>query len=364
MKILSYYIGISLTFLLFACNQNDNGIQLEQKDIVESVYASVTIQPDEYYEVHSNFTGTISSLYVEEGDSVKQGEIIATINNPLADTEYKNAKVQWQLSKDNYLNQQSVLSQLQNDLALQQQVVLNDSINYARQQELWKQNIGSSFELEQKKLKYENGLSQLNKLQQQYNITKRELESAYQVANNNLNLANENKEDIFIQSRINGLIYSLNKEEGEFVSPQEVIAKIGSQNYFIAELIIDEEDITKVKVGQDVYITLEAYNSTIFKLAIAKIYPLKDERTQTFKVEALFVDSLPQLYAGLTGEANIVIQEKEDCWVVPKEFLNENNEVKTAEGLIKITPGLKSIDMVEILDGIDTNTLIYPLNNE
>ena len=44
---------------------------------------------------------------------------------------------------------------------------------------------------------------------------------------------------------------------------------------------------------------------------------------------------------------------------LPSQLINENNEVNTPNGLVKVTTGLKNLAFTEILSGIDTTTIIY-----
>ena len=93
----------------------------------------------------------------------------------------------------------------------------------------------------------------------------------------------------------------------------EPLASVGNDSIFSIEMRVDEVKIVKLKMGQKALITLDAYRLEVFTARIRKIYPRKDERSQTFKVESLF-DSPPEiLYPGLAGEGNIVIAEKENA---------------------------------------------------
>ena len=56
-------------------------------------------------------------------------------------------------------------------------------------------------------------------------------------------------------------------------------------------MLVDEVDIVRILKNQEVLISLDAYENQIFKGKVSKIYPKKDERNQTFKVEAVFNES-------------------------------------------------------------------------
>ena len=75
--------------------------------------------------------------------------------------------------------------------------------------------------------------------------------------------------------------------------------------------------------------------------------------------QALFDKAPKTLYPGLSGEANIIIANRKDVLTIPKEYLNEDNKVKTDEGLVLIETGLQNMDFVEVISGIKEETNIY-----
>jgi len=353
-----------LIFMMLSCSKKQDKILPEQKNLVESVYSSVTIQPDSLYEVYAVVSGILDKNLGTEGDLISMDEpLIKIINNaPILNTE--NAKFALQLAEDNYSGSATILEGIQDEIETASLKYKNDSINFLRQQNLWNQKIGSKSDYDTKKLNYQMASNNLSLLKNKYNSTKNELKTAFNQAQNNYKTSLINTKDFTITSKINGKIYALYKEPGELVTMQEPLASIGSANNFIIELLVDEVDIVRISKNQEVIITLDAYNGVIFNGKISKIYPKKDARNQTFKVEAVFDNPPKVLYPGLSGEANIIIDKKENVLTIPKEYLIENNKVKTDEGLITILTGLQNMEDIEVLSGITKNTYIYkPIND-
>ena len=154
-------------------------------------------------------------------------------------------------------------------------------------------------------------------------------------------------------------MYALYKEPGEIITIQEPLATLGKANSFIIEMLVDEVDIVHVAKGQKVIVRLEAYANTVFTGIVKKIFPKKDERNQTFKVEALFETQPEVLYPGLSGEANIIVAKKDNALTIPKEYLIDNTKVMTDQGLMSIKIGIQNLEFVEVLAGIDEKTPIY-----
>ncbi len=349
-----------LIFVFFvSCNTNEEKILPAVTDITESVYSSITIQPDSLYQVYAAVNGILDKNLVEEGDVVKkEAPILQIINsNPKLNTE--NAKLSLELAQKNYNGSAAILSSIEDEIKGATLTLTNDSINYCRQKNLWDQKIGSKVEYDTKKLAYDLSTNTLNLLKNKYQRTKEELQTQLKQAENNYKTSLITTEDFTVNSKINGKVYALYKNPGELVNTLEPLASLGSSTVFVIEMLVDEVDIVKIKEGQKAIITLDAYNGKVFTAQVSKIYPKKDERNQTFMVEALFNEEPEVLYPGLSGEANIIIDHKKQVLTIPKQFLIDNSKVKTEQGVIDIIVGLQSMDTVEVISGITEETWIY-----
>lgn len=355
-KFLFLYI---LFFALCSCRDNTEKTYPSKMPLTESVYASATVQPDSLYQAYSIVMGILDKTWVEEGDIVNKGDPILQITNTSPQLNVENAKLALQLAKENYNGRAAMLTSIQDEIQAAKLKLTNDSINYFRQKNLWDQNIGSEVEYDNRKLAYELSQNNLNLLKRKYKQTKNELETQLKQAENNYKTSLTTSKDFTITSKINGTVYAIYKNPGEIVNTQEPVAAVGKTNEFIIELLVDEVDIVKLKKGQQVFLTLDSYDSRVFEATLDKIYPRKDERSQTFKVEALFKDPPSTLYPGLSGEGNIVISQKEETLTIPKDYLIGTSKVITDNGEIEVSVGLQNLDRVEILEGLDENTAIY-----
>ena len=352
-------LTIGCILLFFSCNTNNDKILPERRSLTESVYSSVSVQPDSMYQAFSLVAGILDYHLKEEGDLItKDAPLIQIINNsPKLNTE--NARLALVLARENYEGRTAKLDAIRDEIVAARLKYSNDSLNYFRQKNLWEQNIGSRATYDTKKLNYELAKNNLKLLQSKLERTSIELKTAVEQAQNTYQTSLINTEDFTIRSKINGKVYALYKEPGEIVSTAQPLAMVGSASSFIIELLVDEVDIVRISIGQEVLITLDAYNGFIFKGRISKIRPKKDERNQTFTVEAVFDESPEKLYPGLSGEANILIATKENILTIPKSYLINDNQVKTDDGLVTVSLGLQNLEHVEIVSGIDQDTFIY-----
>ncbi|MEZ4970654.1 MAG: HlyD family efflux transporter periplasmic adaptor subunit [Flavobacteriaceae bacterium] len=353
-----YIILIFSLFLFFSCGNKQEKIFPTKIHLTESVYASVTIQPDSLYQAYAPVAGILDQNLLEEGDLVSKGTPIIQIVNSTPKLHSDNALLALRLAQENFRGPSAVLSNLEDGIRSATLSFKNDSMNYLRQKRLWDQNIGSEVQLENRKLAYEISANNLKQLKNNYVQTKNELSTQVRQALNNYNTSELSIKDFTVSSKINGKVYALYKKPGEIVNTIDPLASVGSATDFIVELLIDEVDIVKIQLGQKALITMDAYGDKVFDARISKIYPKKDERSQTFRAEAIFNSPPTALYPGLAGEGNIIISEREGVLTIPKEFLLEGNKVRTPDGVVEVVTGLQNLDRVEILDGINGNTEI------
>ncbi len=348
-----------LSFSLASCKKDKQGIKPALVNLTESVYSSVTIQPDSLYEVYSTVSGILDQTFVTEGELVQVGSPLMQITSTMPKLNAENAKLALQQAQLNAGRNSSILGGIKDEIKTSKLKLANDKLNYERQQSLWGKSIGSKAQLDAQKLIYETSETQLKMLQDKYKRSVNELNTVLNQALVQYQSASTSTKDFQIQSKISGKVYSLTKKNGEIISPQTPIATIGSNQNFIVEMLIDEVDITKLEIEQKILLTLDAYQKQAFEAKITKIYPAKNERTQTFKIEGTFVQIPKKLYPGLSGEANIMIAQKDNVLAIPNEYINEDGKVITDDGEVEITIGLQSMEQTQILGGIDSTTVIY-----
>ncbi|WP_271783934.1 efflux RND transporter periplasmic adaptor subunit [Aquimarina algiphila] len=352
-------LRILFVTIFISCSTKEDKILPTVSNVTESVYSSVTIQPDSLYQAYASVNGILDKNLVEEGQIIKKGVPILQVINSNPKLNAENARLSLELAKNNYDGNAAILSSIEEEIKAAILKMTNDSINYCRQKNLWSQHIGSKVEYDTKKLTYELSTNNLSLLKNKYYRTREELQTQLKQAKNTYKTSVITTKDFTINSKINGKIYALYKNLGEVVNTLEPLASLGSDRVFVIEMLVDEVDIVKIKKNQKTLITLDAYDEEVFVAKVSKIYPKKDERNQTFMVEALFEKSPGVLYPGLSGEANIIIAHISKTLTIPKEYLVDGNKVKTEKGLTEIKIGLQSMDTVEVLSGITSKTWIY-----
>ncbi len=354
--------------LLFSCS-GKKVVHPEYKDIVEAVYASGTILPKDEYRVFALSNGIIIEKKVKDGDEIKAGQILYEVSNTTQTAMLNAAQTTVDNSEQNISGNSPVLNDLKLAMQSAEAKFLNDSMMYVRYANLLKESAVSKTIYDNAKLNYEISLNQKKSSQEKYLSTKNQLQLVLSNAKSQLAATEEGLNNYIIKSDSNGTVFQTFKEKGEAVRPGELIALLGKKNARIIRLSIDQQDISKVKTGQEVLLKTDVTGKNIYAAHVVRIYPVMKESDQSFRVDAVFPDSVVMPYVHSSVEANIIIEKKNHTLVIPRSLLvsEESVLVKTGKEIktVPVKTGLMTLDDVEIISGIDENSeLVLPSTNK
>lgn len=273
-------------------------------DIVKKTVATGSIVPRKEIELKSQVSGVVEKLYVEAGEIVKQGQLIArikiipdvvTLNN--AEASAKNATI-------NYKNAEKEL---------------------ARQQKLFDQKVISEYEF--------------NQYQLDFNLAKQALEAA----ENNLDLikegASKKSDNVsnLVRSTAEGMVLDVPVKEGTFVIESNTfnegttIASVANMNEMIFEGKVDESEVGKLKEGMALDLTIGALDTEIFRATLEFISPkgVEEEGAIQFPIKAeVDLRENTFLRAGYSANADIVLDKRDSVLAVKERNLTfEGNKV-------------------------------------
>lgn len=363
-RFMPFKYSLFFTFLItvvsfHSCKEKKVGVKPKLQNLTEAVYSSVTVEPREFYTVYPSASGIIDQKLIEEGNQVKKGALLFKIKNTQSVINRENAKLNFDLAKETYKGDAAILKEIEEQINTSMLKMRNDSLNYEKQKRLWQNEIGSEQSFQDRKLAYNISRNDVDRLVNTYERTRKELENKLKVSRNQYEISNVVEKDFNVNSKIDGTVFKVFKEAGEAVTPNSAIATIGSTNDFILKLLVDEQDISSVYQKQKVVVVLDAYGDKTFEATIAKILPTMDERSQTFELEAHFVNPPDKLYNKLTGEGNIIVSTKANVLTLPSVLISEDNQVLTDDGWVQISTGISNLKYTEIINGIDTSTVVY-----
>jgi len=178
-----------------------------------------------------------------------------------------------------------------------------------------------------------------------------------------LAIARENLSKTAITAPIDGIITDKNYEIGEQTSLATPIISMSSLNKYEVEVAIPESDIIKVKVGQKVISTMDAYDDEIkFRGAIIFVEPAETiiQDVVYYKVKISFNETEHALKSGMTANVDIETAKKENILMVPQRAVIRNNGDRIVRILenknikeVEVVTGLKGEDgNIEILKGV------------
>ena len=344
-------LALLALLILFSCKKSAESIHPTVESITESIYASGVVKSRDQYSAYAAASGIVTAIEVREGDTIQAGESILAIQNKTQQFSRDNAALAYQSARLDA--NQSTLEAARQGVEVAKSKTLHDSALLERQQRLWDQKIGSMVTLEQRQLEYQQSKNDWLSAKANLSTIERQLKLQAEQSANNLKISEAQNQEFTVISEINGKVYDLLVQPGEWVGPQTQLAVIGNASEFLLELQVDEYDIRKVQPGQKVMVTLDSYADQVFEGTVTRIIPLMNVRSKTFLVEARFDHQPDVLYPNTSLEANIIIQTKKDALLIPRNYLlSDSLVVKPGGDTVAVKTGLKDFHMVEILSGI------------
>lgn len=355
-------IPLLLLATLFSCGEAKE-IQPITQDIKELVFASGQLEWDNSYNLTAQTDGVIQNTNFEVGNVVSKGKVLATIDNPINQINSEVAQEQLVISNQNVSINAPALQQMEQNIQIAESKYLQDKKNAERYERLNQNNIGSKVEYENAQLTAKNALLNWNGLKKQYALLlqqakQQQIATKGQLKNNQV-LKNYNS----IVAVESGTVIKKFKNNGDYVKKGDVIAIIGDQQKVEAVLNVDENSIGKVKLGQTVFVKLNTNKNVVYNGKVTEILSAFDTQSQSFICKVTFDEALANPLFGTQLEANIFIAEKKNALLIPRNYLGFGNKVnvKGQDESVIIKTGIISTEYVEVLDGIDKNTVLVPL---
>jgi RND family efflux transporter MFP subunit len=321
---------------------------------VETVFASGVLEPEGKYNLTAQTDGYIVELRFDDGDTVQKDQVLAVIDNRSNEINSSSAGALLSIASRNASPEGPTLKQAEQTLQFAKEKFAQDSIQYVRFQKLFQSNSVSKLELENTKLALDNSKTTYHNAEQNYKFLKQQTEQQLLTQRSLSEVSSVMTGYNQIKAVVGGRVYKRMKQNGDFVRRGDVLAVIGSTNDLYAKLSVDETNINKVRVGQPVIVELNTSKDKTFRAAVTEIYPSFDEQTQSFYCKAVFTDKLDFKVSGTQLQANIIISEKKNALVIPKNYLGFGDKVKVkGKGEVDVKTGFVSSEWVEILDGLN-----------
>lgn len=357
-----YFLIIVLPVLFLSCKRDRSLIHPQKRDLVQVVYASGKIFPKNVYNVYSKLPGYISKIYVQCGDFVKAGQAILSIQSEINEKNLEIAKNYLKLAANNISENSPLLKSLKDDVQSALVKYKLDSTNFERFKDLLKNNATSLQQFDAIKVQFELSRENYFKSLHHYDQTKTQLQIEYENAKLQYEAQLLNLNEYTLYSAINGKVYDILPKEGELINTTTLLMVIGDYNNFEVELNVDETDINLIKQGQNVYYETDIYKNKIFVGNVEKIFQRINPINKTCRVMASVQTDNLVFYSGMSVEANIIVAQKKQALIIPKNYLyNDSMIITSTHDTLKVIKGIEDLENVEIIQGIDEKTeLLQP----
>ena len=318
----------------------DKGIEVEitqviPATIIETVSATGKIQPEIEVKISSEVSGEIISLNVKEGQVVKKGDLLVKINPDLYTSGYNR-------SVSNLSGTRANLSQA--DASFKE-----SKSNYDRNKTLFEKGIISKADWDKAIASYE--------------VAKAAKQNAYfnvQSASATVSEAKDNLGRTTIYAPADGTISMLNVELGERVlGTQQMtgteILRVANLNNMEVEVDVNENDIVKIKVGDEANVEVDAYLKKQFKGIVTSISnsassALTADQVTNFKVKVRILkesyedllEGKPDTYSpfrpGMTATVDIITETRSNVLSVPISAVVIKSDTAAVKDIVIVDP--------------------------
>jgi multidrug resistance efflux pump len=320
---------------------------------------------DSEYTAYALNSGTVVNKLVKEGDKVRRGQILYVINSLAPAAKLSAANTAYDNARENMSSGSRILTDAKISMQSADIKFKNDSQQYFRLKALWEQNVGTKTALDNAETQYRTSMNTKRSAKEKYFSTINELNVALKNAESMVVTAKTDLDNYIIRAESDGSVYQMMKEKGEAVKNNEQVALLGKSTDRLIRLSVDQQDIDRVKVGQQVLLKTDATGDKIYKAKVVRIYPTMNEADQTFRADAVFTEDHSKSYIHTSVEANIIIRQKQQVLVIQSRLLLSGDSVRIKQdGKIQTIPiktGVHTLSEVEVLNGLNEQSeLIVP----
>ena len=301
--------GILFSIAFFVKSNSTSAIQYETQTLItatieDKIVATGKVLPEDEVNVVPQIAGIIQELYVEEGDEILTGDLIAKIK---------------------VVPNEQTLNSAEGRVKSAQIVMNNSKIEYERNIVLYEKEIISEQDFNSATLRYNQDMQNLSNAKSDLQIIKLGSSGGSTITNTN------------VRATVSGTILEIPVEEGDQViqantfNAGTIIATIADLNKMIFEGQVDEGEVGKLKVDMPLVVTLGAIEGKEYEAKLRLIAPKGTEVAGAiqFKIEGeVYLDDEYVVRAGYSANASIVANKKEDVLAISEALLQYDSKTK------------------------------------
>jgi HlyD family secretion protein len=347
--------------------------KVEKGDLAKSVVATGKIEPITKVEIKCKASGIVKKLYVEYGDRVKQGQLLAQLDKAEIQAQVAQSQAGLEAAEANLKSSQADFERAKVDAEGPDVPLLKRA--YDRATGMAKDGVVSASALDDAQKNYEMSLNKQNVAKAQVTVLKAKVAQAQaNVAQDQANLKQLEEQLSYtdIVSPIDGIVLSRDVEIGDAVSSILVLGStatlvmtLGDTSEVYVKGKVDESDIGKVYLGQPARIKVESFKDKTFTGKVTKISPMGVEKDNvtTFEVRVSINNPEGVLKAMMTANAEIILDEHKGVLQIPEGAIiydkdkNASVEVpdqkaKDGKRKVAVNIGISNGAKTELLKGL------------
>ena len=347
--------------------------KVEKGDLAKSVVATGKIEPITKVEIKSKASGIVKKLYIDAGDKVKAGQVLAELDREEILASVRSQEAQLLSAEANLAGAQADLKRAEVDAMGVDIPTLKRAFERATQ--MAGEGVVSQAALDEAQRAYEMAVNKQKVAQAQVTVFKAKVAQAKaEVQRNTANLQ-QLKEQLgytTITAPIDGIVLSRDVEVGDAVSSILVLGSsatlvmtLGDTKEVYVKGKVDESDIGKVYLDQPARIKVESFKDKSFNGKVTKISPMGTEKDNvtTFEVRVSIINPGGELKAAMTANAEIILEEHKKVLMIPEGSIiydkdkKASVEVPDAKGKdgkrkVAVNIGISNGAKTELLSGL------------
>ncbi len=347
--------------------------KVEKGDLAKSVVATGKIEPITKVEIKSKASGIVKKLYVEAGDRVKAGQVLAELDKDEILAQVKQSEASLEAAQSNLHGAEADLERAKVDAEGVDVPPLKRA--YERAQRMAKEGVVSQATLDEAQKAYELAVNKQSMAQAQITVDKAKIAQARAQVSQARATLDQLKEQLSyttITAPIDGIILSRDVEMGDAVSSILVLGSsatlvmtLGDTHEVYVKGKVDEADIGKVYLGQPARIKVESFKDKVFTGKVTKISPMGVEKDNvtTFEVRASIDNPGGELKAVMTANAEIILDEHKGVLMIPEGAIIYDKDKKATVEVpdssgkdgkkkLPITIGISNGAKTEVVSGL------------
>jgi len=297
----------------------------------------------------SKVTGKVMDVLIEEGHPVKEGQILAHLDDTQARAALNLAEAQLAASKKSFAEDEAKLAQAE--------------LTLKRREQLLTENVVGKAEVDDARSVVDSTRARIAYSQQQIAVAERQVE-----------LQKTNLNDMVVRAPFSGIVISKDAQPGEMISPVSAgggftrtgIGTIVDMSSLEIEVDVNETYINRVEPGQKVEATLDAYPDWHMPAHVITTIPSADRQKATVKVRIAFEKLDPRILPDMGVKVSFLRDAppagqapSAPAVIVPKAAVKSVdghavvfvlNEDRVERRAIKV--GLENGDQVEVVSGV------------